>query len=436
MANQSHSGSGDNVGGNKVLNLSLPKIVIVGIIIFLSIIAFAYWKSLKERFFFNEDKIDLAISIVDSLQIRGLNEQESENYTPEGIVYYEMINKNDTLSIEPNSAYLTKFANNEEIGEELNLYSLIPKVNFKITNNSNKTIFFSKIVLNVESSIVDPVPIPIFFTGECYDGFSTENFYKTFRLPIPNDNNAAEYNNDHNVLPIAIYNEGWSAMKNVKLNFNIADYSSTSTKNYNNLPYAANFEQIDTESYFDIFPFLRKQGIDVDRIIEISNTNQVNYAADPSLTQNGLGDYQIDNEGELKLNVFGFISYKDINGKNYRHKFSTAINALRRWGCGAVGPESSVYDISLCPDGSNYEITYPISNYIKTSEVDNFSVVLSCPKSSIHKIRVRLYHSADKYIEKYIKYHLIVPRRMVENEVVIFKGNGKCLQTKKIMHTN
>ena len=77
MANQSHSGSGDNVGGNKVLNLSLPKIVIVGIIIFLSIIAFAYWKSLKERFFFNEDKIDLAISIVDSLQIRGLNEQEN-----------------------------------------------------------------------------------------------------------------------------------------------------------------------------------------------------------------------------------------------------------------------------------------------------------------------------------------------------------------------
>lgn len=428
MANQSHSGGGDNVGGNKVLNLTLPKILIIGIITILSIIAFIYWKSIKERFFFDEDKIDIAIGVIDSLQIRGLNEDESEIYGPDEIIYYDINRHNDTFYIEPNSSYLSKFAYNEELGEELNLYTLTPKINFKITNNSNKTIFFSKIVLNIESSIVDPVPIPIFCTSECYDGFVSDNFYKAFHLPTQTDEDTIDESN--NILPIAIYNEGWSSMYDVKLDFNITDYMRRDNNEYNNLPFTTNLKKIDSESFIDIFPFLRKQGIDVEKIIEIQNADQL-YGNDTALIQNGLGKYHVNDNGELILNVFGFISYNDINGKHYRYKFSTAINILRSWGCGAPALENGVYDISLCPEGSNYEIAYPISNYIKTFDVDNFSVLLNCPKSSIHKIRVKLYYSAEKYIEKYINYHLIVPRRMVEDEVVIFKGNGKCIKTEK-----
>lgn len=426
IENQNHSGSGDNVGGNKILNLSVPKILVLGIIVLLSIIAFVYWKSSKERFYFNEDKIDLAVTVIDSMQIRGLNEKEASQYKADEIVYYDVASENDTISIFTNSSYLSKFANNEIIGNEVNLYSLVPKINFKVTNNSNKTVFFSKIVLEIKSSKIDPVPIPVFFANECYEGFSSDNFFKTFNLPIPNFNENVENPFTTNVLPLAIYNEGSSPMKNVKIDFDIEKQKAKNQHTFNNLPYSINFPEIDSESFIDIFPYLRKQGVDVDRIIAISASNQ-NYSNDRILIENGLGKYTINREtGELYVFLNGLISYNDINGKKYKNKFSTPISVLRYWGCGAVSLENGVYDISLCPTGENYEITYPISNYIKTSEVDNFSIQLNCPKSSIHKIVAKLYYSENKYVQKNINYHLIVPRRMVQDEVVIFKGNGKC----------
>lgn len=136
-------------------------------------VAFIYWLTNKERFFFNEDKIDLALSITDSLQIAGLSEEESLIYSTEELVYYDFNTSGDTLEIFPTSQYLSRFEQNKELPGERNssytqLFSKIPKINFRVTNNSNKTIFFSKIELDVERSEIDPEPLPTFNVGECF----------------------------------------------------------------------------------------------------------------------------------------------------------------------------------------------------------------------------------------------------------------------------
>ena len=421
--NQFHSGAGDNVGGNKILNLSFPKLLAIGITVFLVVIALIYWKSIKERFFFNEDRIDLAISVTDSLQIVGMNEDESIFYSVDELVYYDFNTQGDTTNIIPTSHYLSKFAHNEEFPSSTSashssfthLYSKIPNINFKITNNSNKTIFFSKIEIDVESSKVDPEPIPIFNVGECL------------------------FDEDNKTLSFQVYNEGWSPMKNVRLNLNII--APDEKINYANTPYLINYPLIEKEQLVDIFPILRKQGVDVDRLIAATDMTSDTLDTgelveepyiDTLLIKSGLGKYVSDTSkipqerGEVYGIVYGWVSYDDINGKSYKLKLNTTISIYREWGCGSTGLETGAYDVSLCATGKNYKIVYPISQYLKTSDIDNFSIKLICPKSSIHTMCVKLYYTADKYIERYIKYHLIVPRRMIEEGVISFKGNGKC----------
>jgi hypothetical protein len=411
--NQSHSGTGDNVHGNKVLNLGFPKLLVIGIIIILIVITFIYWKSIKERFFFDADKIDVALSITDSLQIVGLNEDESIIYTTDELVYYDLHKKGDTTEIVPVSSYLNRFVRNEELPgrgvEWVQLYSKIPNINFKVTNNSNKTIYFSKIEINVTSSEIDPEPIPTFNVGECFIGESNET------------------------LSFQIYNEGWSPIKNVKLRLNvIAPHEEV---DYANTPYSMTYPVIEKEQLVDIFPILRKQGVDVDRLISSTEDREENVYMDTALVKTGLGKYVTDtsvipgSRDEIQGIVYGWVMYDDVKERQYKLKIKMPIVIYREWGCGAAGVESGTYDVALCENGKDYKIVYPISQYIKATDIDNFSIRLICPKSSIHKMNVKLYYANDRYIEKYLNYHLIVPRRMVEEDVIKFKGNGKCTNT-------
>ncbi len=407
---QSHSGSGDNVGGNKILNLSFPRLLAGGIIIVFISIAFIYWRSNKERFFFDEDKIDVAITVTDSLQIAGMTEDEALMYTVEDLIYYDLHTSGDTTQIIPSSKYMDKLRHNEELPGEthtgyVQLYSKIPKINFKVTNNSNKTIFFSKIEIDVESSEVDPEPMPAFNVGECFIGESNET------------------------LSFQIYNEGWSPMKNVKLNLNVI--TPEEKVDYGNTPYQVGYETIEKEQLVDLFPILRKQGVDVDRLIACTR-DEYGVDIDTALVKTGLAKYVQDtsvipgSRNEIQGIVYGWVMYNDVNGKPYRLKINMPIAIYREWGCGAAGLETGAYDIALCESGKNYKVVYPLSQYLKASDIDNFGVKLICPKSSIHKMNVKLYYAGNQFIEKQISYHLIVPRRMVEEEVIAFKGNGKC----------
>jgi hypothetical protein len=417
---QTHSGSGDNVGGNKILNLTIPKLLVLGIIIVLAVFAIIYWRSSKERFFFNADKIDVDISVIDSLQLKELSEDEALMYNPDDLVYYDFKMSDDTAKIIPSSAYLAKFAGNEALttGQKGDirgydrLYSKVPKISFKITNNSNKTIFFSKLVLEVENSKIDPQPIPVFVSNECYPGFSSQT---------------------KDVLQFAIYNEGWSPMRNVNLVFNIAPQENNA--DYSITPFNFRFSKIEREGYVDIFPFLRKQGVDVDWLIAANKKEETSPIYDAELVRSGLGSYSNssyvfgENESdppEIIANVYGWITYEDTEGKSYRHKFHVPVNVYRTWGCGDFGLETASYEVTLCETGSNYEIIYPVSQYIKASDVDNFGVRLICSKSSVHRIKAKLYYAQDKFIQKNIYYRLIVPRRTLEDGVVAFRGKGKC----------
>ena len=420
-SNQSHHGSGDNVGGNKILNLSVPKLLVIAIIIIFGLFIFIYWQSIKERYFFNEDKIDVAVSIIDSLQIVGLSEDEALIYSTNELIYYDLNTSEDTLEIIPNASYINKFKNNEELPGDseagyTRLFSKIPKINFKVTNNSNKTIFFSKIEVDVINSEVDPDPLPTFNYDQCF------------------------IEEDNKTLSFEIYTEGWSPMKNVRLNLNIIN--STEKVDYNITPYPINFPVIQKSQLVDIFPILRKQNVDVDRLIAATSMNNENEDSelnevymDTALVTTALGKYSVDStfipdsRDEIKAIVYGWITYDNIKGVSYKYKIKLPIAIYREWGCGAPSVDTGTYDIALCETGKNYKVVYPISQYIKATDVDNFSIRLICPKSSIHTMNVKLFYADDKYIEKHIKYHLIIPRRMVEDEVIHFKGNGKCSNT-------
>ena len=131
--NQSHSGSGDNVGGNKILNIGIPKLLIIGVLALLAICAFIYWRSVKERFIFNRDNIDVAMSVIDSLRIKDAEGNKRSESVSE--VYYNYTAKDDSISIFPFGEYLDKFSTNGILGEAIELYTEIPKLNLVLLNN-------------------------------------------------------------------------------------------------------------------------------------------------------------------------------------------------------------------------------------------------------------------------------------------------------------
>ena len=446
---QSHSGSGDNVGGNKILNLTIPKLIGIGIIIVLLLFTFVYWKSVVERFFFNPDKINLDISAIDSLQIVGLNKDEKMVYEEKDVIYYEYNLIGDTLRIYPSGNYLDKFKRNVEFGEApiSGLYSKIPMINFKITNNSNKTIFFSKVVLDVASSEVDPQPLPLLYSDVCYDYFpddsvrvSTKRRNQREDLMPSSEDEEEEEEEPYPIKPIAIYNEGWSPMKNVRVSFNLI---RSGEPDYLNTPFEAFFLEIKRQRNIDLLSFFRRQGVNIDSLNKIANNifknnNILDSAFYTNFFRHGLGIYSDANfvcngcsiwDANDDARIYGFIEYDDIKNQHYKIKFNLDIGVIRiAEGCGAQAPMGETYNVELCENGKAYQIVYPVSQYVKTGEVDNFNIRLTCSKSSIHRIRARLYYNSKDYIERYIDYHLVLPRTMFEEGDLKFIGDGKCLK--------
>jgi hypothetical protein len=388
-------------------------IILAGVII-AGIASFSESLQKISLLFSDEEDNDLAVNI--SL-INDTIEISEENFlfdiVKEVALRYDIVNKKDSIFIEPVMPYLSKIKNNTPISP-ISVFEMadslqLPTIDLKIVNNMESTVFFTDAVFEIKESITDPWPILI-IDDEC----------KSMIIPIANI--------------------GWGDVYNCQVNFNII--KPTETPNFGaNYNYKIDVGQFSTYYKLDLKNAFSQEGVDVNtlRMRPIDywlndegiyiyrfydyNGNVISFTKSENHQRvyDALGPFRESDKVEYtrgKAIVYGEISFSGMQSKgkvqNETIRFVTDIS-LYQWGEQGAGiPVDSEYQIEFDADRKNYEKSVPISQALKPGEVDRFTVAIKASKSSIHRFKIQLkYNDGNVYESKPILLKIFVPRNFL-----------------------
>lgn len=88
--------------------------------------------------------------------------------------------------------------------------------------------------------------------------------------------------------------------------------------------------------------------------------------------------------------IYERYNYKDKQVKVMKFHFSDGIFLTVPWECGSAMDPTEEYTTKLRTEGSNYNINIPVSQFIKKEEVDRFLIKLGVEKASFHSFKVKL----------------------------------------------
>ncbi|MEA5552055.1 CHAT domain-containing protein [Anabaena cylindrica UHCC 0172] len=398
--------------------------------------------------FLNKDDIALSISVSNDIRDDAVssyfrpNEETNLNYQTNKI-------EEDVLSITPQMKYLTKLANGDPISEikvatgDPPFFSWqFPNLDIRLVNNSNKTIYITDILLEVEKSVIDPSPVVV----------------------IPE--------NGPNLLRFELINEGWGKVKDASVKFNLVPLGEKIlwNGNYKHKVNIGNF----TDSYIvDISNTFQELGLDFETIgYKVGVYNRIankDYYEESPLANDCKWNYlfrfrsnpdKLNQECENIIESLGIfkdsksdsliygIAYgeilfsgKTLEGKENRQtiKFSTKVPILDAGQYGDPGPPTYQYDAKLDVDRENYQVIIQsngssVSQYIKPNETDRFNILIATPKSSFHKFRVRfIYNNGKSILSKPIHLKTFVPKsgiKQIETPAQILVEEGENLAKK------
>ncbi|HLO89006.1 MAG TPA: CHAT domain-containing protein [Nostocaceae cyanobacterium] len=396
--------------------------------------------------FLNKDDVALSISVSNDIR----DDAVSSYFRPDEetkLTYQTNKIEEDVLSITPQMKYLAKLANGDPISEikvttgEPPFFSWqFPNLDIRLVNNSNKTIYITDIILEVEKSLVDPSPVVI----------------------IPE--------NRQNLLRFELINEGWGEIKDASLQFNLAPLGEKISwnGNYQHKINIGNF----TDSYtVDISNTFQQLGLDFQSIgykVGVYNrTGNKSYYEESPLAddckwkylffqkddklkekcQNIIESLGIFKDSKSEDLVYGIaygeilFSGKTLEGKENRQtiKFSTKVPILDAGQYGAPGTPTYQYDAKLDVDRENYQVIVQskgssVSQYIKPNEIDRFNILIATPKSSFHKFRVRfIYNNGKSIVSKPIDLRTFVPKsgiKQIKTPAQILVEEGENLAKK------
>lgn len=305
----------------------------------------------------------------------------------DGDLKYILKKDKDRLIINPYNRYLLLLQNGGPV-RPLDYYHTpfdfeFPTLDFKVINNSGKTIFFTKAIVSVAKSKPDPFPILVMHTG--------------YEMDFP------------------IENIGWGKVYNCKVRFNlVTDNDHTPPDFKGRYKFEMNIGNFSTYAENNsLSRYFETLGVKTKVLAQryLSATFAGDETSYTILDDNGHEKTITGKEYEKRISdalgpfrsgsalMYGEISYEGINASGKlmteKLKFEDKINLGER-GAGAPAPPSFVYDLMLEANKTNYRKQIPLSQAIKPNEFDRFNIKIAAPVSSRHQFNVTLFYNDNR----------------------------------------
>ncbi|BBO73874.1 hypothetical protein DSCW_12910 [Desulfosarcina widdelii] len=303
-------------------------------------------------------------------------------------------------------------------------------LDFKIVNNTDKTLLIHKISFDEIRSEIDPTPIIEF--GYCSENkllFKNLGWGKAIDPTVD-----IKIKNNQDVISKHSYKiQDITEEFSLNIQKQIEDsWISDSWKKF--LRSIVLKEYQGDKPYYEInIQFLKEsQSIHKPTLIESFKDEKIPIIEDKTWNDpSNRFRLEVESWQKLKKHIFGsqvpdeieisgeiFYSGKDRYGKFYAN--STKFNfydelVCGSWATGAAMPINYFYEILFDADSRNkYQINLPISQSIKKGDTDRFNVKLSAKKSSTHKYSINVYTNLGNYSISNIETYIYMPRGSFE----------------------
>jgi len=272
------------------------------------------------------------------------------------------------FEINPHHSYLTLLQNGGPIKPiDVSRWQFgfqFPTLDFKVINNSDKTVYFTKAIISVAGSRPDLFPVILIGAGS--------------------------------QMQFSIRNIGWGKVYNCSLRFNIVTTDQNADFN-SDLKYEVQAGDFDDLTRIDLGRFFRELGVDTE-IVSQYEYEEMLYNNDSDTINNRIlaarGPFRNDS-----AKIYGEIIYEGINASGNRKKetlrFENSV-LLGPPGEGMVMPPSYTYDLLLETNKSNYSKEIALSQVIKPGEPDRFDIKIAAPMSSRHQFDITLFYNDNK----------------------------------------
>ena len=321
-----------------------------------------------------------------------INDQTQEDGLDDRFkITYEASDEDGSLVIRPRNPYFSALRDGGNIDDYASEFFLYwPKLDFKITNNSQSTLFATRITLQVESSEMDTSPFVLVRTDP------TRLFIFEF------------------------VNEGWIDASG-EMSFRIQNPSLA--LNYNALlPIKKTVSRFSKSIPISISDELASIGVDTKRISQIYekmdslNAARGDFADSYTRLEKQCTDALGSFAGRESALVIGVATFRSLGSdQSVTFQFSAKVPIMPPSGLGGAEPETDSYEVSLDLDRHRYEKVISISHSLKGGEVDRFGLTIGASKSSIHRFTPKIVFNNGIHVAgKPIHLHLLVPRSCAE----------------------
>ena len=326
------------------------------------------------------------------------NVRTGESYPPERILRYtstkEAAGDDERLVIEPDMGYLSTLESNAPI-EAIKFFHnpflcQFPNLDVTFVNNTGETLAVTGAMFEVAQSVPDMRPLILF-----------------------KDDNAR--------MILAIRNEGWGTVRNAVLRCNIVPTGFEEIRPDPPIghisiagPYRHEFAIGDFEDKYELNleSTFAGHGVDIRAIMAAGFRSQILYV--DHAMQNGLDRELWQHFGRfpnLDTNdawkpfpdgyaaVAGVLEYDEDSGGGVTTRRSLPFRVrvfLFKTKQSLPMPPSYQYNVSLEPEGKNYEVFCPVSHSLRMGEADRIRIYIACQRSATHMFRIKWLLSGGK----------------------------------------
>jgi predicted alpha/beta hydrolase family esterase len=296
---------------------------------------------------------------------------------PDMTLRYELQRESERLVITPRMPYLDAVARGGPVYHVKYTWSpfgwQFPNLDFKIVNNSARTICLTEAVLEIASSKSDTTPMPV---------IPARSFSMKFWVD----------------------NEGWGPLQDATLDLNL--FPTDHDEDFDS-PFIHHLDlgTIDEQCEVELARQFASIGVQVE-FPEDSNRL-------PFVKKDGLGPFT---NGYAIL--CGVLSYKYVGIDGEKHDAAVKIGTyvcLLPPPLGLYTPPSYQYDAIFDTDRTNYQVRVPLSQSLRSGEADRFNIRIAAAKSSVHDFHVHLICNGEQLPEsKPITLRLLLPRSQAD----------------------
>jgi hypothetical protein len=341
------------------------------------------------------------------------NVRTSESYSPERMLRYtctkEEAGDEERLVIKPDMGYLSRLESGAPI-EAIKFFHnpflcQFPNLDVTFVNNTGETLAVTGAMFEVAESVPDMRPLILF-----------------------KDDNAR--------MILAIRNEGWGTVRNAVLKCNIVPTGSEEIRPDPPIghittaaPYGHEFAIGDFEDYYrlNLEATFASLGVDIPAITEAGFRSQQMYVL--HAMQNGFDREALQHLARfpnLDVNdtwkpfpdgyavVAGVLEYDEDSGGGVTTRRSLPFRVrvfLFNIKYSLPMPPSYQYNVSLEPEGKQYEVFCPVSQSLKVGEADRIRIYVACERSAAHTFRIKwLLNGGKEAISEPIVLRHFVPR--------------------------